>query len=91
MNEVVLFPADQAARLSAAALETKGLPSHCHHSWKPAFSNGAKQQRLNTATAPPAENDIVTQFHYMQHKEQTAVANDISKEDSPPPLPSCYR
>lgn len=69
MNEVVLFPADQAVLLSAVALETKGLPSHCHHSWKPAFSKRAKEKRLNTATAPPAEDDTVTQFHYMQHKE----------------------
>lgn len=68
MNEAVLFPADQAARLSAAAPETKGLPCCCHHSWKPAFSKRAEEKRLNTVTTPPAENDIVTLFHYMQHK-----------------------
>lgn len=69
MNEAVLFPADQAVWLSAGALETKGLPSHCHHSWKPALSKRAKEKRLNAATTPPAENDTVTQFRYMQHKE----------------------
>lgn len=69
MNEAVLFPADQAVWLSAGALETKGLPSHCHHSWKPALSKRAKEKRLNAATTPPAENDTVTQFRYMQHNE----------------------
>lgn len=69
MNEAVLFPADQAARLSAVAPETKGLPCCCHHSWKPALSKRAEEKRLNTVTTPPAENDIVILFHYMQHKE----------------------
>lgn len=69
MNEAVLFPADQAVWLSAVALKTKGLPSHCHHSWKPAFS---ERKRLNAA--PPAENEHLTQFHYTQHKGEMALS-----------------
>lgn len=85
MNEAVLFPADQAVWLSAVALETKGLPSHCHHSWKPAFS---ERKRLNAAPAPPAENECLTQSHYMQHKDEMATITPPKRVPSPPP--SCH-
>lgn len=87
MNEAVLFPADQAVWLSAVALETKGLPSHCHHSWKPAFS---ERRRLNAAPAPPAENEHLTQFHYMQHKDEMALTTVTPPKRVLSPLPSCH-
>lgn len=85
MNEAVLFPADQAVWLSAVALETKGLPSHCHHSWKPEFS-----ERKGLNAAPPAENESLTQFHYKQHKGEMALTTVTPPERGPQALPSCH-
>lgn len=85
MNEAVLFPADQAVWLSAVALETKGLPSHCHHSWKPEFS-----ERKSLNAAPPAENECLTQFHYTPHKGEMALTTVTSPERVPQALPSCH-
>lgn len=86
MNEAVLFPADQAVWLSAVAWETKSLPSHCHHSWKPAFS---ERKRLNAA--PPAENERLTQFHYMQYRDEMALTTTMAPPKRvPSPLLSCH-
>lgn len=85
MNEVVLFPADQVVWLSAVALGTKGLPSHCHHSWKPTFSRGAKEKEAeHRHCSSGREWHCDTISLPATQRINGSDCNDISKEGAPP-------